>query len=167
MNKNIKIEPFPESSQAKYSFIQPRSGAKVWMSGDEYQILIDAQSSDNTMTLIDAFVPPAGGPPAHLHNDVDELFVVLEGELEIMADGVVQSVRPGGCVFIRRNVIHAFFNRTEKPAKMLIFYAPAGVEKFFLAAGKPVIDGAAPPPAEKLSTAREIEIASCHNISNT
>ncbi|CAI1034400.1 cupin domain-containing protein [Serratia ficaria] len=152
------------ADQLRYSFLQPGAGPKVWMSGDEYQILLDAKSSANTMTLIDALVPPGGGPPAHLHEDVDELFFVLDGQLEIMADGVTQIVTAGGRVFVRRNVPHAFLNRTDQTVRMLIFYTPAGVEQFFLAAGDPVTEGIAPPPATKDRTKREIEIASSHHI---
>ncbi|MCW8167093.1 cupin domain-containing protein, partial [Verminephrobacter aporrectodeae subsp. tuberculatae] len=92
------------------------------MSGDEYQILLDAKSSGNTMTLLDALVPPAGGPPLHAHADVDELFLVLDGELDIMVDNAVYQVKAGGRVFVKRNVPHAFINRTDRPVRMLIFY---------------------------------------------
>lgn len=50
---------------------------------------------------------------------------------------------------------------------MPIFYMPVGIEAFFLAAGKPVIAGHEPPSANQLDTAREVEIASHHNITNT
>ena len=154
----------PAADQLRYSFLPPGVGPKVWMSGDEYQILLDAKSSANTMTLIDALVPPGGGHPAHLHEDVDELFFMLDGQLEIMADGVTQIVMAGGRVFVRRNVPHAFRNRTDQAVRMLIFYTPAGVEQFFLAAGVPAIEGMAPPPATKDRVEREVEIASAHHI---
>lgn len=166
MNGNKEKIPLFEGGQIRSAFVQPGAGPKVWMSGDEYTILLDAKNSANAMTLIDAYVPPAGGPPAHIHNDVDELFVVTEGELDIMADHVVQQVKAGGCVFVRRNVPHAFFNRTNKPVRMLIFYTPAGVEEFFLAAGKPTVEGVEPPPVDEVSTAQEIEVASHYNIIN-
>lgn len=164
--KNLDVAQ-AATSEPRYSFLPPGLGPKVWMSGDEYQILLDAKSSGNTMTLIDAVVPPSGGPPVHSHDDIDELFVVLDGELEIMTDNVVHKVKAGGRVFVRRTVPHAFINRTSNPARMLIFYTPAGVEEFFLAAGQPAIEGITPPPADEESTRREIQIASHHHITNS
>lgn len=152
----------PES--LRFSFLQPDSGPTVWMSGDEYRILLDGQSSGDTMTLIDATVPPGGGPPVHSHADADELFVVLQGELEITADDTVQAVKPGGRVFVRRNVPHAFFNRSDQPVHMLIFYTPAGVEEFFLTAGRPALAGKPPPPSDAASIAHEIAVATRHGI---
>ncbi|KUM04305.1 cupin domain-containing protein [Chromobacterium subtsugae] len=140
-----------------HAYLPAGSGQRVWMSGDEYRILLDAAHSAGTMTLLDALVPPAGGPPEHAHADVDELFVVLDGELEIMADGAKYQVGPGGRVFVRRGTPHAFHNRSADPVRMLIFYTPAGVEEFFLAAGVPAQDGLPPPPADEESTARAIE----------
>src|SRR6218665_2195831 len=67
-------------------------------------------------------------------------------------------------LFVRRNVPHAFTNRTRAPARMLLFYTPGGVEEFFLAAGRPAIDGVAPPPSTEESRAREVKVASEHHI---
>jgi quercetin dioxygenase-like cupin family protein len=164
MNSPTDARLSPGTNPVRFRFLQPDTGPKVWMSGDEYRVLLDAQNSANTMTLIDAVVPPGGGPPVHSHADVDELFVVLQGELEIMADDTMQPVRAGGRVFVRRNVPHAFINRTEQPAHMLIFYTPAGVEEYFLAAGRPAIEGVPPPAADATSTSREVAVAARHGI---
>ena len=150
------------ASDIRQTYLPAGSGPKVWMSGDEYQILLDAQSSGNTMTLIDAFIPPGSGPPMHQHDNVDELFFVQAGELDIMVDEAVHHVKAGGRVFVKRGVPHAFTNRSTQAARMLIFYTPGGIEEFFLAAGRPVIEGVAPPVATEDSLAREIKIASDH-----
>lgn len=155
-----------ENESLRFSFINPENCQAVWMSGDEYRILVDAKKSNSNMTLIHAYVPPTGGPPSHFHSDEDELFFVLEGHLNIMADGVTKEVGPGECVYVARKTPHAFYNKGTSAAKMLIFYTPAGVEEFFLAAGKPAIAGHEPPSVNQLDTAREVEIASHHNITN-
>ncbi|MCW8209269.1 cupin domain-containing protein [Verminephrobacter aporrectodeae subsp. tuberculatae] len=152
-------------SDVRHTYLPAGTGSKIWMSGDEYQILLDAKSSGNTMTLLDALVPPAGGPPLHAHADVDELFLVLDGELDIMVDNAVYQVKAGGRVFVKRNVPHAFINRTDRPVRMLIFYTPAGVEEFFLAAGRPAINGVAPPVASAERTVREIEMGLHFHVS--
>ena len=44
-------------------------------------------------TLIDMHVPPGGGPPPHRH-DFEEMFTVLEGEVELTFRGE-RMVAPG------------------------------------------------------------------------
>jgi len=156
--------PAPASHDRRFTFLDPEAGPKVWMSGDSYRVVVDAAASAGTMTLLDAVVPPGGGPPMHAHEDVDELFYVVEGALEITADGVSRTVEPGGRVFVRRQVPHAFRNNTDRDARMLIFYTPAGIETFFLEAGRPAVEGEAPPPSDDETLAREIEIAARHRI---
>jgi hypothetical protein len=51
--------------------------------------------------------------------------------------------------------LHSFKNETDRPARMLISVAPAGLEKMFFEVGQPVPAGAttAPPPTkEELDT---------------
>ncbi|WP_265286649.1 cupin domain-containing protein [Verminephrobacter eiseniae] len=164
MPKTDTHDPISAANDFRHSSLEAGAGEKVWMSGDEYQILLDAKNSGGAMTLINALVPPGGGPPTHAHGDVDELFFVVDGELEIIVDEVPHRVTAGGRVFVRRNVPHAFMNRTSAPARMLIFYTPGGVEEFFLAAGRPAINGVAPPPSTEESRAREVKVASGHHI---
>ncbi|KER05056.1 cupin domain-containing protein [Photorhabdus temperata] len=165
MNTPVESQVQQTAENVRHTYLPAGAGPKVWMSGDEYHILLDAKGSGGTMTLLDALVPPTSGPPIHSHKDVDELFFVLDGELEIMADGVLHQVKAGGRVFVKQGIPHAFINRTSSPVHMLIFYTPGGIEEFFLAAGQPAINGIAPPAANEESTAREIEIASHHSIS--
>ena len=52
------------------------------------------------------------GPPRHVHSREDELFYVLEGEIVFELDGTRHTVRPGGTVYLRRGVVHAYQNFT-------------------------------------------------------
>ena len=50
--------------------------------GDTYTILVTGDDTAGKYTLIDMCVPPGGGPPPHRH-DFEEMFTVLEGEVEL------------------------------------------------------------------------------------
>jgi hypothetical protein len=48
---------------------------------------------------------------------------------------------------------HSFKNESDRPAKMFIFVAPAGLERMFFEVGQPVDEGAttaAPPTKEEI-----------------
>src|SRR5665811_2232824 len=54
--------------------------------GDTYTVLITGQDTAGRYCLIDMLVPPGGGPPPHRH-DFEEMFSVLEGEVELTFRG--------------------------------------------------------------------------------
>jgi quercetin dioxygenase-like cupin family protein len=99
-------------------------------------------------------VPPGGGPPPHRH-DFEEMFTILEGEIELTFRGETQRASAGSTVNIPANAPHAFKNKSDKPARMLCMCTPAGQEQFFMAVGDPVDSRTAPPP--KLNEAERAE----------
>jgi uncharacterized cupin superfamily protein len=90
-------------------------------------------------------VPDGGGPPAHRH-DFEEMFTLLEGELEFTFRGETQTVHAGTTVNIPANAQHQFKNKSGKTAHMLCMCTPAGQEEFFMAVGFPLGSRTSPPP---------------------
>src|SRR5262249_57765711 len=74
---------------------------------------------------------PARGPPLHVHTREDETVYILEGEFRWKL-GEERSVSgPGSFVFIPRGLPHTWQCLGDEPGKMLITFAPAGMEGFF------------------------------------
>jgi quercetin dioxygenase-like cupin family protein len=124
----------------------------IGLAGDTYTILLTGKDTAGRYCLIDMFVPPGGGPPPHRH-DFEEMFTILEGEIEFAFRGAKSVVRTGETVNIPANAPHAFRNRSERPARLLCVCSPAGQEEFFMAVGVPVASRTTPAP--KLDTAAE------------
>lgn len=125
------------------------------VAGDTYTILLRGEDTGGHYCLIDMHVPPGGGPPPHRH-DFEEMFTLLEGELEFTFRGTAKTVRAGTTVNIPANAPHFFRNVSTAPARMLCLCSPAGQEEFFQQIGAPVESRTAPPPeqneAEKAAT---------------
>jgi quercetin dioxygenase-like cupin family protein len=113
--------------------------------GDTYTILLTGKDTAGRYCLIDMLVPPGGGPPPHRH-DFEEMFTILEGEIEVTFRGAKSVVRTGETVNIPANAPHAFRNRSERPARLLCLCSPAGQEEFFMAVGVPVASRTTPAP---------------------
>ncbi len=60
--------------------------------------------------------------------------------------------------------LHSFKNESDKPARMLISVAPAGLEKMFLEVGQPVAPGAAPSPPTPAEIERLLAVAPRYGI---
>ena len=61
--------------------------------GDTYTILLTGDDTAGRYTLIDMHVPAGGGPPPHRH-DFEEMFTVLDGEIEVTFRGATTVARP-------------------------------------------------------------------------
>ncbi len=115
------------------------------MVGDTYTILLKGEDTAGLYCLIDMHIPPGGGPPPHRH-DFEEMFAVLEGEIEFTFRGEKSAVRAGETVNIPANAPHAFTNASDQAAWLLCMCSPAGQEEFFMAVGVPVDSRTAPSP---------------------
>ena len=117
----------------------------VGVVGDTYTILITGGDTDGRYCLVDMHVPPGGGPPPHRH-DFEEMFTVLDGEIEATFRGTKSVVRAGETINIPANAPHSFSNVSDRPARLLCMCSPAGQEEFFMAIGVPVEGRTTPPP---------------------
>ena len=108
-----------------------------------YTTLISGEQTGGRYTLIDMFVP-AGGPPPHRH-DFEELFYILEGELDVTFRDDVHHIGPGQSINIPANAPHGFRVASATPARFLCICLPAGQEGFFKLVGE-VLPGRTTPP---------------------
>jgi quercetin dioxygenase-like cupin family protein len=117
----------------------------VSLVGDTYAMLITGAQTAGRYCLIDMRVPAGGGPPPHRH-DFEEMFTILEGEIEFTFRGEKHVVKAGSTVNIPANAPHNFRNTSGAPARMLCMCTPAGQEEYFTKVGT-IVDGwDAPPP---------------------
>jgi quercetin dioxygenase-like cupin family protein len=114
--------------------------------GDTYTILLSGADTAGRYTLIDMHVPPGGGPPPHRH-DFEEMFSILDGEIELSFRGETLVAAAGETVNIPANAPHVFRNAGDRPARLLCLCSPSGQEDFFRAVGVPVAHRTQAPPA--------------------
>lgn len=129
-------------------------GSSVWMNGDLYSVLIDPSVAQGQLSILEATIPPGGGPPRHNHINEDEIFYVTHGQLEISAGDESFTACAGSLVFVPRGMMHGFQNNTKDFAKQLLIFTPGGFERFFLEVG--LTASAGRPIPEVASTNQEI-----------
>jgi quercetin dioxygenase-like cupin family protein len=118
----------------------------IGLVGDTYTILVTGRDTAGKYTLIDMHVPPGGGPPPHRH-DFEEMFSVLDGQVQVTFRGKTIVAKAGETINVPANAPHSFTNASGAPARLLCLCAPAGQEEFFTLVGQPVATRTeAPPP---------------------
>jgi len=121
--------------------LTPGQGRSIWVVGDRYTIKASGEETGEAFALIEALVPPGGGPPPHRHTREDEAFYVLAGEIAFHADGRSFTAGAGSWVTLAKGSVHGFRNDGPGDARMLICVTPAGLERFFLEVVRPTVDG--------------------------
>lgn len=129
--------------------VPPGQGRKLITKAQEVTFkATEAQGS--SISIFEVVVPPGFDVGAHVHNDSQEFFYVLEGELQLLAfepakrteeswhdwespdgDRAVRATE-GACMFVPSGIPHAFRNATDKPARMLFqSYPSPDHERYF------------------------------------
>ena len=131
----------------------PQQGRTVGLVGDVYRFLATGEDTNGKYALIEALVGPGGGPPPHVHSREEEGFYILEGEITFTINGERVVATAGMFANMPVGTPHSFKNESNKPAKMLVSVAPAGLEKMFMEIGVPLAEGATtalPPTREDI-----------------
>ena len=109
-----------------------REGKKhaIGLSSTTYKVL--TQDTGGALFVLEQSNQKKGGPPRHLHHDVDELFYSLEGNYIVEVGSERFDLKTGDCVLGPREIPHAWAFAGGSAGRLLISFAPAGkMEDFF------------------------------------
>jgi quercetin dioxygenase-like cupin family protein len=125
-------------------------GRTIAVVGDVYRFLTTGEDTNGKYALWEAIVPPGGGPPPHVHSREEEGFYVLEGEITLTVIGERVVATAGTFANMPVGTPHSFKYESDRPAKMLISVAPAGLEQMFFECSVPLAEGSttAQPPTK-------------------
>ncbi len=144
---------------------RPTEGRTIAIVGDVYRFLATGEDTDGKYALWEAIVPPGGGPPPHVHSREEEGFYILEGEITLQIGDERLRATAGMFANLPIGTLHCFKNESDKPARMLISVAPAGLEKMFFEFGVPLAEGARTAlPATREEIAHLLAIAPRYGI---
>jgi mannose-6-phosphate isomerase-like protein (cupin superfamily) len=122
--------------------VPPGGGRKLVTRAQEVTFKVTG-ADGAIMSCFEVMVPPGFDVGAHTHGHSQEMFYVLEGELDLLAfepvtrtgenwddwvsaegDKMVRA-GAGACMFVPPGCPHAFRNSSARPARMLFYSHPA------------------------------------------
>lgn len=142
----------------------PKEGPVIAVVGDVYRFLATGEDTGGQYALWEAMVPPGGGPPPHIHTREEEGFYILEGQITFHVGGQRIVATQGMFTNMPVGTPHTFRNEGDRPARMLISIAPAGLEKMFFEVGQAVTSGEVAPPPSEADIAMLLEAAPRYGI---
>jgi quercetin dioxygenase-like cupin family protein len=124
----------------------PGEGSHLTIGNSQVTFKAVGTNTDGHLGLFEQTLPPGGtSPEPHLHRHMEEMFYVLEGEVEILVGEQTVQGQAGAFVLVPRGTPHAFANRGTQAAKLLIMFSPAGSrEKYFEGLAELLKDGQPP-----------------------
>lgn len=102
-----------------------------------------AEDTDGAFFLFEDTMVRDKTTPLHLHPEAHEMTYVIDGEIEVEADGHRARVRSGGMSFVPKGVPHAFIVVSAE-ARLIGIQSPGDVgQAFYRGASEPAVDGTA------------------------
>jgi mannose-6-phosphate isomerase-like protein (cupin superfamily) len=125
--------------------IEAREAPSFHMMGTLWRVLASKDTTGGVVGALDERCAHGLCAPMHTHDDADEIFYVLDGDLTFFVGEQRIEAAPGAFIYLPRYVHHGFTcNSTE--ARVFNFLTPAGFEQLILDGGKPARYDEAPIP---------------------
>jgi uncharacterized cupin superfamily protein len=112
--------------------VLPGTGRTIDFPGAPTTVLLEARATEGNVSVVEHVVAPRSfGAPPHVHQDEDEYFYVLEGEIRFLNDSQTVVAPTGTFAAMTRGHLHAFWNASDAPARLLLAIAPGEFATFF------------------------------------
>jgi mannose-6-phosphate isomerase-like protein (cupin superfamily) len=130
----------------------------IWFLADLVEVLADGEH-----TVLEMVAPPGDQPPLHVHNESEEGFYVLEGEVTFWAGDLERRLGPGEFVLGPKGVPHTYRVTSEAPARFIVTSSTgefaAFVQAYGVPAERPELPAPGAPDVERLG-----RLAAVHGI---
>ncbi|ACK64211.1 Cupin 2 conserved barrel domain protein [Rippkaea orientalis PCC 8801] len=139
-------------------------GESKWAMGILVTLKLQSKDSNGAYAIFEDYILPGVGTPLHIHTREEEFWFMLDGELEWYVGDRLFNAKQGDFINTSRGIPHRFQNISNKPAKMLLGYAPAGFEQWFIDIGQPVTNAKIPPKTTPEDIEKAIKVAQEYGV---
>ena len=115
----------------KPKIVRNGEGKVVNVIGDKQTFKLTGNDTNGLFTLIEEENEPGTGIPPHVHENEDEVFKVIEGEMELTVGGKTTILKAGDLAFGPRGVPHSWKIIGDSKAKVILSVFPSGIEDMF------------------------------------
>ena len=132
-----KEETVKESVKAEVAELQRpkivkhQEGTRLNVLGDNQNIKLTGQDTNGQYTLIEQNNEPGIGIPPHVHENEDEVFQVLSGQVEMSVGNETTTLGAGDLIFCPKGVPHSWRVIGDEKARAMLSIFPAGLEGMF------------------------------------
>ncbi len=108
-------------------------------------LVIEHRTAPSTQTVVMEMTMPVGSaPPLHVHHDLDDTWLVLEGEFVLRCGDDQRTVGPGTWVSMPRGIPHTFRVVGDREGRILMVHDNAHFRDLVRALGVPAPERVVP-----------------------
>ena len=125
--------------------IAPDDGERVRAFGNEVLFKLATGETSGAFSLGLSFVSASDSAvPLHVHDNEDEMFIIVEGTYRVFANGAWSDCGPGSAVYFPRGVMHTFYLIGGQNGKHWVLTTSNAFRDYFTRAGEIFAAGGAP-----------------------
>lgn len=112
---------------------RPGEGSTFGNDGVSTTFKITSDDSNDYIGVYEATIAPGKiGAKLHYHRYMDETFIITEGTLANQLSKREEYVPAGSVIYVPRFTPHGFYNDTDEPVTMMLFFNPAHKREGFI-----------------------------------
>jgi quercetin dioxygenase-like cupin family protein len=140
----------------------PDEGEALWGLGGLWIVRVSAAQTGGTFSLLEVRMVKGCATPLHRHDEDDETFVILEGELALLVRGERVDAGPGAVVHLHGGEVHAW--RIESDEARFMIIATPQHEAFYRECCVPAPTVTQPPDAGQIDLSIIVPAGQRHGV---
>jgi glyoxylase I family protein len=138
--------------------------SEAWWFLDSMVLVRNPEGAPRFPLVMELIVPPGGSPPRHVHEDLNDAFFLLDGEVVLSVGEETTVARPGTYAVIPTGSEHTFRVTSATPARMLLVHDDDSFLRMVQAGGARADEHRLPSPGEhNLESDRLIQLVDDHD----
>ena len=118
-------------SKINPKIVRNNEGKVLNVIGDIQTFKLTGKDTNGLFTLIEEYNDPGTAIPTHVHENEDEVFKVIEGEMELTVGDKTTVLKAGDLAFGPRGIPHSWKIIGNSKAKVILSVFPSGIEEMF------------------------------------
>ena len=140
----------------------PDQGEARWGLGGLWIVRVSAAQTGGTFSLLEVRMVRGCATPLHRHDEDDETFIVLDGQLALLVQGERVDAGPGAVVHLPGGEVHAWRSESDE-ARFLVIATPQH-EAFYRECCTPAPAPTQPPDAGQIDLSIIIPAGERHGV---
>jgi mannose-6-phosphate isomerase-like protein (cupin superfamily)/catechol 2,3-dioxygenase-like lactoylglutathione lyase family enzyme len=137
----------PASPRTRQIATEPET-SEAWWFLDTMVVVRNPEGAPRFPLVMELIVPPGGSPPRHVHQDLNDAFFLLEGEVVLSVGSETVVARPGTYAVVPVGSDHTFRVTSAVPARMLQIHDDDSFLRMVQAGGVPAAEHRLPPAGQ-------------------
>jgi quercetin dioxygenase-like cupin family protein len=103
--------------------------------GTPFRTVVAPTETAGQLVALAVDMPPGLHVHPHVHDDAEQVHVVVSGTLSCRVGDERFRVGPGGTICLPRGIEHELWNETDAVVRLVDLYTPPGIEEMFRRSG--------------------------------